>query len=101
MYCTVFDPSLSQANVMLEYPIDEAEQMLMKNLSNAKRSLTVVDEDLEFITDQCTTLEVGILHYKIILYYCCIYWILIEKCISFLNQYLLSHDKSLQLGRQK
>ena len=50
---------------MLEYPIDEAEALLMKNLSNAKRSLVVVDEDLEFITDQCTTIEVGILETKI------------------------------------
>lgn len=44
---------------MLEYPIDEATELLTNNLDNALKSLTGVDEDLEYITEQCTTLEVG------------------------------------------
>ena len=44
---------------MLEYPIDEATDLLTNNLDNALKSLTGVDEDLEYITEQCTTLEVG------------------------------------------
>ena len=46
---------------MLEYPIDEAIDMLTKNLDNARISLKEVDEDMNFTLDQCTTVEVGIL----------------------------------------
>ena len=53
---------------MLEYPIDEATELLTNNLDNALKSLTGVDEDLEYITEQCTTLEVGeyVFCYKVI-----------------------------------
>ncbi len=47
---------------MLEYPIDEAAQILDKNSKAAKKSLQQLDDDLGFISDQCTTLEVGILN---------------------------------------
>ena len=50
-----------QANVMLEYPIEGAEKLLCKNLSQAETTLQQVGEDLDYIRDQCTTLEVGIL----------------------------------------
>ena len=50
-----------QANVMLEYPIAGAEQLLCRNLAQAESSLRQVDEDMDHIRDQCTTLEVGIL----------------------------------------
>ena len=50
-----------KANVMLEYPIDEALELLGTNLKTAKKSLEQLEEELEFISDQCTTLEVGIL----------------------------------------
>ena len=48
-----------QANVMLEYPIDAAEQLLSRNLTQAESSLRQVDQDMDHIRDQCTTLEVG------------------------------------------
>jgi len=46
---------------MLEYPIEGAEELLRKNLSQAESTLRQVGEDLDYISDQCTTLEVGIL----------------------------------------
>ena len=46
---------------MLEYPIEEAGVILSKNLKSATASVRQLDEDLGFISDQCTTLEVGIL----------------------------------------
>ena len=48
---------------MLEYPIDEAAALLEKNLNTAQTSLKEVEEDIGFISDQCTTMEVGILPY--------------------------------------
>lgn len=48
-----------QANVMLEYPIDEAIELLRHNLSSAESSLTQAQVDLDMIKDQTTTLEVG------------------------------------------
>lgn len=44
---------------MLEYPINEAAEILGKNLASATKTLQQLDEDLGFISDQCTTLEVG------------------------------------------
>lgn len=49
---------------MLEYPVDDAIVLLSKNLESAKSSLLQVDEDLDFLKDQCTTIEVGILPQK-------------------------------------
>ena len=39
----------------------EAVQLLRKNLETAQRSLHQVEEDLDFLKDQLTTIEVGIL----------------------------------------
>ncbi|KAI9929238.1 hypothetical protein ASPWEDRAFT_36774 [Aspergillus wentii DTO 134E9] len=47
------------ANVMLAYPIDEAETMLQDKLSAAELSLSNCEEDLEFLREQITTLEVA------------------------------------------
>ncbi|KAL4808838.1 prefoldin subunit 3 [Aspergillus unguis] len=47
------------ANVMLAYPIEEAVQMLQEKLSAAELSLANCDEDLEFLREQITTLEVA------------------------------------------
>ncbi|GFN85708.1 prefoldin subunit 3 [Plakobranchus ocellatus] len=47
------------ANVMLEYEINEADDVLMKNLEAAKKSLSQVEDDLLYIRDQMTTLEVN------------------------------------------
>lgn len=48
------------ANVMLEYPINEAKSLLSEKFAAAKTSLTQVNEDLSFIKEQITTMEVNI-----------------------------------------
>ncbi|KAL4739776.1 Prefoldin subunit-domain-containing protein [Aspergillus similis] len=47
------------ANVMLAYPIAEAQAMLEDKLAAAEQSLANCDEDLEFLREQITTLEVA------------------------------------------
>ncbi|BDD60004.1 peptide chain release factor 1 [Monascus purpureus] len=47
------------ANVMLAYPLPEAEEMLQEKLSAAEASLATCDEDLDFLREQITTLEVA------------------------------------------
>ncbi|KUJ10670.1 Prefoldin, subunit 3 [Mollisia scopiformis] len=47
------------ANVMLSYPIDEAEEILSSQLSAAKRNLANCEEDLDFLREQITTMEVA------------------------------------------
>jgi hypothetical protein len=42
------------ANVMLAYPIEEAETMLEEKLKAAKASLGNCEEDLEFLREQIT-----------------------------------------------
>jgi len=42
------------ANVMLAYPLDEAESMLAEKLSAAELSLSHCEEDLEFLREQIT-----------------------------------------------
>jgi len=48
------------ANVMMEYPYDEAETLLQANLKNSKSHLTSVIEDLDFLKDQLTISEVNV-----------------------------------------
>lgn len=48
------------ANVMLEYPLDEAKALLAKNLSTSLSNLKQIEEDLEFLRDQITTSEVNL-----------------------------------------
>lgn len=48
------------ANVMLAYPIDEAETLLESKLAAAKQSYANCEEDLEFLREQITTMEVAI-----------------------------------------
>ena len=43
-----------QANVMLSYPIDEAEELLSSKLGAAKQSLSNCEEDLDFLREQIT-----------------------------------------------
>jgi flavin-binding protein dodecin len=45
---------------MLEYPIPEAKALLAEKLSKAKESLTQVNEDLEYLRVQITTMQVNI-----------------------------------------
>ncbi|XWW99305.1 hypothetical protein V2A60_007314 [Cordyceps javanica] len=47
------------ANVMLSYPIEEAEDLLESKLKTAKTSLSNCEEDLDFIREQVTTMEVA------------------------------------------
>ncbi|CEJ56039.1 Putative Prefoldin subunit 3 [Penicillium brasilianum] len=47
------------ANVMLAYPLNEAEKMLSEKLTAAESSLAHCEEDLEFLREQITTLEVA------------------------------------------
>lgn len=44
---------------MLSYPIDEAIELLQKRLSGSQQSYKVVEEDLAFLRDQITTMEVN------------------------------------------
>ncbi|KAJ8605850.1 hypothetical protein CTAYLR_000526 [Chrysophaeum taylorii] len=47
------------ANVMVEYPYDEAVDILELSLNNAKERLRVCDEDLDHLRDQIITVEVN------------------------------------------
>ncbi|KAG9298778.1 hypothetical protein G9A89_012846 [Geosiphon pyriformis] len=47
------------ANVMLEYPLPEAKELLEGKLTTAKKTLDNVLEDLEFLREQITTMEVN------------------------------------------
>ncbi|KAJ2506763.1 peptide chain release factor 1, partial [Coemansia sp. RSA 2052] len=47
------------ANVMLEYTLDEAQELLTGKLAIAKGNLKDTVEDLEFLRDQITTMEVN------------------------------------------
>lgn len=48
------------ANVMLSYPIEEAEQLLDSKLKAATTSLQNCEEDLDFLREQITTMEVAV-----------------------------------------
>eukprot|EP00009_Paramoeba_aestuarina_P017660 CAMPEP_0201535008 /NCGR_PEP_ID=MMETSP0161_2-20130828/57759_1 /ASSEMBLY_ACC=CAM_ASM_000251 /TAXON_ID=180227 /ORGANISM="Neoparamoeba aestuarina, Strain SoJaBio B1-5/56/2" /LENGTH=188 /DNA_ID=CAMNT_0047939937 /DNA_START=26 /DNA_END=592 /DNA_ORIENTATION=+ len=48
------------ANTMLEYPIEEARGLLEKNHKTAKENLKQTEDDLAFLHDQVTTMEVNI-----------------------------------------
>ncbi|KAJ2081801.1 hypothetical protein H4R24_002065 [Coemansia sp. RSA 988] len=48
------------ANVMLEYTLDEAQKLLSSKLVSAKTSLKEAIDDMEFLRDQITTMEVNI-----------------------------------------
>ncbi|KIW00884.1 uncharacterized protein PV09_07637 [Verruconis gallopava] len=47
------------ANVMLAYPLDEAVELLRSKHSAAQQSLDNCEEDLDFLREQITTLEVA------------------------------------------
>ena len=49
----------AQANVMLEYTLDEAKALLQKNVETSRTNLTSLDEDLAFLRDQIVTTEVS------------------------------------------
>jgi len=47
------------ANVMLSYPLTEAEELLGSKLEAAQFSLANCEEDLNFLREQVTTMEVA------------------------------------------
>lgn len=47
------------ADVMLEYPIDEAETLLNEKLATAKTNLATSEEDAEYLRENITTMEVN------------------------------------------
>jgi len=47
------------ANVMLEYPLDEAEVLLKQNMDAASQNLNCLEHDQDFLRDQLTTTEVN------------------------------------------
>lgn len=47
------------ADVMLEYPVDEAVELLEGKLSEAKKNLEINQEDVEFLRENITTMEVN------------------------------------------
>ncbi|SCU93768.1 LAMI_0E15522g1_1 [Lachancea mirantina] len=47
------------ADVMLEYPIQEAIELLQQKLADAKDNLNLAQEDLEFLRENITTMEVN------------------------------------------
>ena len=50
---------LPQANVMLSYKIPEAIELLATKLTNAEGSLQSLTDDLEFLREQITVMEVN------------------------------------------
>ncbi|UZJ54185.1 hypothetical protein CBS101457_003505 [Exobasidium rhododendri] len=47
------------ANVMLSYPLEEAVSLLQARLNGSEKSLTTIKEDLDFLRNQITTMEVN------------------------------------------
>lgn len=47
------------ANVMLEYSLEEAEELLKQNMDSAVTNLKCLEHDQEFLRDQLTTTEVN------------------------------------------
>ena len=58
------------ANVMIEYETGEARDLLTERLATAKKTIVQVKEDLEFLKEQITTMEVGYVHMYIYMYVC-------------------------------
>lgn len=48
------------ANTMVAYPLDEAEELLRDKLTRAQDTLATCEEDVEFLREQITTLEVAV-----------------------------------------
>lgn len=47
------------ADVMLEYPVSEAIELLTEKLADAKENLRISTEDMEFLRENITTMEVN------------------------------------------
>ena len=57
--CFLAEQKVQQANTMLLYPLAEAVLLLSEKLAVAKRSLRHTKEDLEFLREQITVMEVN------------------------------------------
>ena len=56
------------ADVMVEYNFEEAEKLLNDNLKNAENNLAEYDNDLDYLREQITTIEVNssrVYNYKV------------------------------------
>ncbi|KAG9390501.1 Prefoldin subunit [Carpediemonas membranifera] len=47
-------------STMVEYPIDDAEALLKRNLAGARAQVAGLDSDLDYLKEQITTLEVSL-----------------------------------------
>ena len=47
------------ADIMLEYPVDEAIGLLTEKLNTAKKNLQICEEDMQFLRENITTMEVN------------------------------------------
>ena len=45
---------------MVEYPIEEAKELLTEKITSQENSMKTCQEDLEFLREQITTMEVNI-----------------------------------------
>ncbi|KIH50276.1 prefoldin subunit, partial [Ancylostoma duodenale] len=50
------------ANVMVEYELDKAKELLEKNRGNVQKAVDELASELAFVKDQITTTEVNIAH---------------------------------------
>ncbi|RCN45482.1 prefoldin subunit [Ancylostoma caninum] len=50
------------ANVMVEYELDKAKELLEKNRGNVQKAVDELTSELAFVKDQITTTEVNIAH---------------------------------------
>jgi prefoldin subunit 5 len=48
------------ANLMVEYEVEEAQVLLEKKLNQAVSSMRIVEEDLDYLREQITTMEVNL-----------------------------------------
>jgi hypothetical protein len=55
---------------MVAYPIDEAQSLLTQKLSSQENSMKTCQEDLEFLREQITTMEVNIGRFLLMLPNC-------------------------------
>lgn len=86
---------------MLEYTYEEAKDLLTSKVASAKTSLKNTIEDLEFLRDQITTMEVSILflspeNHRLIRKLSA----LVLSSLTFHYYYSYRYRKSVQLGRQ-
>ena len=55
--CRLTDRFYAQANVMLAYPLSEAEELLVSKLETAQQSLANCEDDIDFLREQITVSE--------------------------------------------